>query len=139
MGRTEPELLRAPFLVVGARFYSETPDRAKDTTSYPFQPHQRLGPGAAIQGSNHQLTPDRRQINRKSAQKHRMRRREEHDNLSKDMVEKDARIAQLEKELAVEKSKTAQLQQFIDMQRGGGGGRKRSGGRTKEDDVEMDD
>jgi len=68
-----------------------------------------------------------------------MRRREEHDNLSKSMVEKDARIAQLEKELAVEKSKTAQLQQFIDMQRGGGSGGKRSGGRRKEDDTDMDD
>lgn len=54
------------------------------------------------------------------------------------MVEKDARIAQLEKELAVEKSKTAQLQQFIDMQRGGSGG-KRSGGRRKEEDTDMDD
>lgn len=69
-----------------------------------------------------------------------MRRREEHDNLSKSMVEKDARIAQLEKELAVEKSKTAQLQQFIDMQRGGGGaGGKRGGGRKKEEDVDMED
>jgi arginine deiminase len=86
--------------------------------------------------AGHQLTPDRRQINRKSAQKHRMRRREEHDTLSKSMVEKDARIAQLEKELAVERSKTAQLQQFIDMQRGGG---KRGGGRRKEEDVDMED
>lgn len=31
------------------------------------------------------------------------------------MVEKDAKIAQLEKDLAVEKSRTAQLQEFIDL------------------------
>ena len=84
------------------------------------------------------LKPDRRQINRKSAQKHRMRRREEHESLSKQMVEKDARIAQLEKDLAVERSKTAQLQQFIDMQRMGSKRAARSGGRSG-DDVEMDD
>jgi arginine deiminase len=66
-----------------------------------------------------------------------MRRREEHETLSKQMVEKDARIAQLEKDLAVERSKTAQLQQFIDLQRMGSKRVARGGGLSE--DAEMDD
>ena len=47
-----------------------------------------------------------------------MRRREELETLTRAIIEKDARIAQLEKDLAVEKSRTQQLQEFIDIKDG---------------------
>jgi hypothetical protein len=52
---------------------------------------------------------DRRQINRKSAQKHRKRRKEELEILSQQVAERDHKISQLERDLAVEKAKSAQL------------------------------
>ena len=59
---------------------------------------------------------DRRQINRTSAQKHRARRKEELDILNRQLAERDARIAKLERELAVEKAKSAQLADFVRVQ-----------------------
>jgi hypothetical protein len=53
---------------------------------------------------------DRRSINRRSAQKHRLRRKEELETLSRQLAERDAKIALLEKDLAVTR---AQLQQLI--------------------------
>ena len=58
---------------------------------------------------------DRRSINRKSAQKHRTRRKEELDHLNRQLAQRDARIATLEKEIAVQKAKTDQLVEFIQM------------------------
>lgn len=60
-----------------------------------------------------QLTADRRSINRKSAQKHRLRRKEELEDLNKAIMERDARIALLEKELAVERARVAQVMAFL--------------------------
>lgn len=56
---------------------------------------------------------DRRQINRKSAQKHRQRRREESETLNRAIAERDAKIAQLEKDLAVERARLQQLMSFV--------------------------
>ena len=56
---------------------------------------------------------DRRTINRKSAQKHRTRRREELETLTSQLAERDARIAQLERDLAVERAKSLQLTEFM--------------------------
>ncbi|RSH82812.1 hypothetical protein EHS25_005802 [Saitozyma podzolica] len=55
----------------------------------------------------------RRSINRKSAQKHRARRKEELETLTQTIAERDSRIAFLEKELAVEKAKFQQMVGFI--------------------------
>ncbi|KAK1926016.1 hypothetical protein DB88DRAFT_508141 [Papiliotrema laurentii] len=73
------------------------------------------GPSHDGEDARQRRLEHRRQINRKSAQKHRLRRREELETLTRAMVEKDAKTAQLEKDLAVEKSRTAQLQEFIDL------------------------
>lgn len=59
------------------------------------------------------MIPDRRSINRKSAQKHRARRKEELETLTQTIAERDSRIAFLEKELAVEKAKFQQMVGFI--------------------------
>lgn len=48
-----------------------------------------------------QLTSDRRSINRRSAQKHRLRRKEELEELSRQVATRDKRIQELERELAV--------------------------------------
>lgn len=56
--------------------------------------------------------PDRRSINRRSAQKHRLRRKEELEHLTKTVAERDASIAQLRQELAVAK---AQLKTMYDL------------------------
>ena len=81
---------------------------------------------------------DRRSINRRSAQKHRARRKEELDDLNKTISERDARIAQLERDLAVEKSRTNQLAGFIKMQmgRGGAGSGSSLGGGSGADGVD---
>ena len=57
--------------------------------------------------------PDRRSINRKSAQKHRIRRKAEIDTLNRHVAERDARIAQLLQELAAEKARSCQLVDFL--------------------------
>ncbi|ORX34832.1 hypothetical protein BD324DRAFT_136908 [Kockovaella imperatae] len=62
----------------------------------------------------------RRDINRRSAQKHRAARKAELDILNRTITEKEARISQLERELAVEQSKSRQLAEFIKMSMGRG-------------------
>jgi len=56
---------------------------------------------------------DRRQINRKSAQKHRKRRKEEMDTLTQQLAERDHEIAMLKRDLAVEKAKVGQLAELV--------------------------
>ncbi|WVQ80963.1 hypothetical protein IAT38_003070 [Cryptococcus sp. DSM 104549] len=58
----------------------------------------------------------RRDINRRSAQKHRARRREELDTLAQTVADKDKRIAQLERELEVEKARSSQLRDMYNAQ-----------------------
>jgi hypothetical protein len=64
---------------------------------------------------------DRRQINRKSAQKHRQRRKDELEILTAMVAERDSKIANLEKELAVEKAKAGQLMEFVRLKSSSGG------------------
>ncbi len=74
------------------------------------------------------LTPlDRRSINRKSAQKHRIRRREEVNTLSRKVAERDAEIIRLKRDLAVEKSKSNQYAGIIKMQIETSGGHEKPG------------
>ena len=56
---------------------------------------------------------DRRQINRKSAQKHRKRRKEEMDTLTQQLAERDHEISILKRDLAVEKAKVGQLVELV--------------------------
>ncbi|KAI9635803.1 uncharacterized protein MKK02DRAFT_44499 [Dioszegia hungarica] len=63
----------------------------------------------------------RRQINRKSAQKHRQRRKDELEILTAMVAERDSKIANLEKELAVEKAKAGQLMEFVRLKSSSGG------------------
>ncbi|WOO76669.1 uncharacterized protein LOC62_01G000294 [Vanrija pseudolonga] len=55
----------------------------------------------------------RRSINRRSAQKHRLRRKEELETLTREITERDAKIQTLEKELAVTKAQLSQLASFV--------------------------
>ncbi|KAL1412991.1 hypothetical protein Q8F55_000740 [Vanrija albida] len=55
----------------------------------------------------------RRSINRRSAQKHRLRRKEELETLTREIAERDTKIQTLEKELAVTKAQLAQLASFV--------------------------
>ncbi|RXK40751.1 hypothetical protein M231_02003 [Tremella mesenterica] len=79
----------------------------------------RIGPRRNARRDGGSLTRDeaerlekRRLINRKSAEKHRRIRKEEVVNLKHKISEKDALIAELQKQLAVEKAKVDQLQQI---------------------------
>ncbi|OCF40752.1 hypothetical protein I317_05447 [Kwoniella heveanensis CBS 569] len=64
----------------------------------------------------------RRDINRRSAQKHRARRKEEVDIMTRTIAEKDARIAQLERDLEVEKARNDQLRNLMNARLAGGPG-----------------
>jgi hypothetical protein len=59
------------------------------------------------------LRIDRRHINRKSAQKHRARRKEEAETMSRQIAERDSKIVQLEQALAVERAKLQQVLSWI--------------------------
>ena len=59
------------------------------------------------------LREDRRHINRKSAQKHRARRKEEAETMSRQIAERDSKIVQLEQALAVERAKLQQVLSWI--------------------------
>lgn len=59
------------------------------------------------------LTSDRRSINRRSAQKHRLRRKEELEDLSRQVAERDRRIQELERELAVAKGNLETLMALV--------------------------
>jgi hypothetical protein len=56
---------------------------------------------------------DRRHINRKSAQKHRKRRKEEIEIMTQRVAERDHKITRLEQELAIEKAKNVQLVSWL--------------------------
>ncbi|WVR03564.1 hypothetical protein IAU60_000556 [Kwoniella sp. DSM 27419] len=55
----------------------------------------------------------RRDINRRSAQKHRARRKEEIELMSRALAERDAKIARLERDLQVEKGRNEQLRNMM--------------------------
>ncbi|BEI81224.1 hypothetical protein CcaverHIS002_0203840 [Cutaneotrichosporon cavernicola] len=55
----------------------------------------------------------RRSINRRSAQKHRLRRKEELENLSRQVAERDKRIHELERELAVAQGNLKTLMSLV--------------------------
>lgn len=61
------------------------------------------------------LTPDRRSINRRSAQKHRLRRKEEMETLQAQIRERDLEIRQLKEELAAVR---AQAQTYMEIVKG---------------------
>ncbi|ORY29305.1 hypothetical protein BCR39DRAFT_532211 [Naematelia encephala] len=58
----------------------------------------------------------RRSINRRSAQKHRLRRKEELESISHTLALREARIAQLERDLAVAHAQSAQLLDLLKSQ-----------------------
>lgn len=62
-----------------------------------------------------ELTPDRRSINRRSAQKHRLRRKEEMETLQAQIRERDLEIRQLKEELA---GVRAQAQTYMEIVKG---------------------
>jgi hypothetical protein len=58
---------------------------------------------------------DRRSINRKSAQKHRLRRKDELEQLTRAIAERDNKIAGLERELAAERARRVQLSAVLQL------------------------
>ena len=72
---------------------------------------RELNPHSPVQVQTNRT--DRRQINRKSAQKHRKMRKEEMEALTQQVVQRDREIAVLKRELAVEKAKVGQLAELI--------------------------
>nr|XP_018266734.1 uncharacterized protein I303_00710 [Kwoniella dejecticola CBS 10117]OBR88892.1 hypothetical protein I303_00710 [Kwoniella dejecticola CBS 10117] len=64
----------------------------------------------------------RRDINRRSAQKHRLQRKKDMEEMSKKLAEKDAIILQLNRDLAVEKARNDQLRTLMNARLAGGTG-----------------
>lgn len=96
------------------------PQHATLAVSRRLPPIQPLCPVQAqavlsVRRRRRELTPppDRRDINRRSAQKHRLRRKQEVEDLTRLLAERDARIAALEREVEVERARVKELRGFV--------------------------
>lgn len=112
LGTVAPNSVSPPEQSSSGRVASGSPEKEDDSSraaklereSRYYQSRIRVSPDSAA---------DRRHINRKSAQKHRKRRKEEAEILTQRVAERDHKITMLEKELAIEKAKNAQLASWL--------------------------